>query len=76
MMSTIDTISTKKDCGEETEWSSPSSETVAKIWRWLANAMVKRRTRIHLSELSQAQLRDIGVSPGEAHRESARFFWD
>lgn len=46
------------------------------IITWMLNAIVKRRTRIHLNELSDEQLMDIGVSPMQARQESKRFFWD
>jgi uncharacterized protein YjiS (DUF1127 family) len=42
----------------------------------LAKAMLKRRTRMHLSELSNDLLDDIGVDPSAARREVRRFFWD
>ena len=43
---------------------------------WLRCALVKRRTRIHLSELTDAQLKDIGVSKSQARRETKRFLWE
>ncbi|QND54267.1 DUF1127 domain-containing protein [Phyllobacterium sp. 628] len=43
---------------------------------WFCVAMRKHRTRIHLNELSAEQLKDIGMTPSDARRESRRFFWD
>ncbi|WP_223612971.1 DUF1127 domain-containing protein [Phyllobacterium calauticae] len=42
----------------------------------MLHAVAKRRSRVHLSELSDEQLLDIGVSPAQARQESKRFFWD
>lgn len=36
----------------------------------------RRRQRRDLLELTDEQLRDIGVTPEEARREAARPFWD
>jgi uncharacterized protein YjiS (DUF1127 family) len=38
--------------------------------------MVKRRTRLHLSELSDELLKDVGIAPADARREFGRPFWD
>lgn len=46
------------------------------ILGWMLHAVAKRRSRVHLSELSDEQLLDIGVSPAQARQESKRFFWD
>jgi uncharacterized protein YjiS (DUF1127 family) len=74
-MSTIDTI-----CGEvsHAQIKSPPEKTGARVGFkiWLKNALVRRQTRMHLSELTDEQLKDIGVSKSEARSESARFFWE
>ncbi len=36
----------------------------------------RRRSRIALQELSDEQLKDIGISRADAFREAARPFWD
>ncbi|MGX9143830.1 DUF1127 domain-containing protein [Mesorhizobium sp. 128a] len=36
----------------------------------------RRRGRLALLEMTDEQLRDIGVSRGDAHREGIRRFWD
>jgi len=38
-------------------------------------AMQRRRSRIALMELSDAQLKDIGISRSEAYGEANRPFW-
>ena len=35
----------------------------------------RRRTRMALKQLSDDQLRDVGLTPGEALTESRRVFW-
>lgn len=36
----------------------------------------RRRGRLALLEMTDEQLRDIGVSRDDAHREGIRRFWD
>jgi uncharacterized protein YjiS (DUF1127 family) len=38
-------------------------------------AVERRRSRMALMELSDAQLKDIGISRSEAFREANRPFW-
>jgi uncharacterized protein YjiS (DUF1127 family) len=42
---------------------------------WLEGMMERRRSRIALMEMSEAQLKDIGVSRAEAFGEANRPFW-
>ncbi|EJN01707.1 DUF1127 domain-containing protein [Phyllobacterium sp. YR531] len=75
-MSTIDTI--KSSCGSRgvVEEYRATPSTLMVVFNWLVSALAKRRSRIHLSELSDDQLRDIGISKGEARQEVERRFWD
>lgn len=43
---------------------------------WILGREEKRLSRIALSELTDDQLADIGVTPAEARREAARRFWN
>jgi uncharacterized protein YjiS (DUF1127 family) len=43
---------------------------------WLEMRLEKRRSRLALMELTDAQLADIGISRGEAYREGIRSFLD
>ena len=43
---------------------------------WILAREEKRLSRIALSELTDEQLADIGVTPAEARREAARPFWN
>ena len=48
-----------------------------RAWNAVRAWYIKRQTRYHLLELTDEQLRDIGVSRGEARREvSKSFYWD
>lgn len=77
-MSTIDTIRTCD--GSENHQESTGKDgllrTISALITWCDNAMVKRRTRLHLSELSDELLNDVGIAPAEARREIKRPFWD
>jgi uncharacterized protein YjiS (DUF1127 family) len=77
-MSTIDTI-TRCD-GSKSQAASIEKggllHTISAMFGWFGNAMLKRRTRMHLSELSDDLLDDVGIEPAEARREIKRFFWD
>lgn len=43
---------------------------------WIVGREEKRLSRIALSELTDDQLADIGVTPAEARREAAQPFWN
>lgn len=82
IMSTIDII--ERECAGARDVNSVSlpklsrdrAAVLRRIVAWMGNAVVKRRTRIQLSELTKDQLKDIGMSPHAAWQESKRFFWD
>ncbi len=43
--------------------------------KWFSEAMLKRRTRHQLRDLSDELLRDIGITRAEAMHEAKRSFW-
>ncbi|MGI6852936.1 DUF1127 domain-containing protein [Mesorhizobium sp. 1B3] len=43
---------------------------------WLEKRVDKRRSRLALLELTDDQLKDIGISRADAHREGLRSFFD
>ncbi len=49
---------------------------LARAWAWLMWQSEKSRTRIALSELTDSQLDDIGVTRAEARREACQSFWN
>ncbi|WP_246663452.1 DUF1127 domain-containing protein [Phyllobacterium endophyticum] len=77
-MGTIDTINVKcpAEGRERGAGKARLSRTICAAFMWFGKAMLKRRTRMHLSELSNDLLDDIGVDPSAARREVKRFFWD
>ncbi|WP_275782813.1 DUF1127 domain-containing protein [Pararhizobium gei] len=48
---------------------------VKSLWDWMETCGAKRRSRIALSELTDDQLADIGITPAEARREASRPYW-
>ncbi|MER9329137.1 DUF1127 domain-containing protein [Mesorhizobium sp. M0152] len=44
--------------------------------RWIDAMLDRRRNRLALLEMTDDQLKDIGVSRCDAHREGIRPFWD
>ena len=42
----------------------------------LDRMMDRRRSRLALLEMTDDQLKDVGLSRGEAYREGIRPFWD
>ncbi|RUX74193.1 DUF1127 domain-containing protein [Mesorhizobium sp. M7A.F.Ca.US.006.04.2.1] len=43
---------------------------------WIDNLLDRRRSRLALLEMTDDQLKDIGVTRCDAHREGIRPFWD
>lgn len=87
-LSTIDTIypdgyareTLFRDCGDMLEPAATPKPPVGFLMR-MFNGIVswreKRAGRMALRELTDDQLRDIGVTPEEARREIGKsFFWD
>ncbi|WP_411035814.1 DUF1127 domain-containing protein [Shinella sp. BYT-45] len=69
----IDTIFTEARTGNR----SSTFLVLYRGWRAYRAWRIKRRTRHALLEMTDSQLRDIGVSRGEARREFAKsFYWD
>ena len=84
---TMDTIETIRYAG--TEWigqtQRPSARPthgrrlmrmVRSLAMWVARLLERRRGRLALLEMTDEQLKDIGVSRCDAHREGLRPFWD
>ena len=55
--------------------SGPVADILVSVANWLARHIEKRRTRIDLLELSDDQLRDIGLTPEQAARETNPPWW-
>lgn len=76
-MGTIDTFAGRARPGSRRQ-PVRISFLAACTWlvRWLRLSAERRRQRRDLTELTDDQLRDIGLSRGEARREAARPFWN
>lgn len=46
------------------------------IWGWISAMTRLRHERVKLAQLSDVQLRDIGLSREDARREAGRAAWD
>jgi len=77
-MVTIDTISSSADR------QTPSAAGfvprfvigLPALLKWLSRRLDVRRSRLALLELSDEQLKDIGLSRTDAYREGIRSWWD
>jgi len=58
-----------------TRVSASRGSTLMRVVAMIEMAMQRRRSRIALMELSDAQLKDIGISRSEAYGEANRPFW-
>nr|WP_184704143.1 DUF1127 domain-containing protein [Rhizobium lusitanum] len=73
-MSTIDTICA---ANAESGATRPKSHPMCRLWVTLLLWMQKREGRWVLRELTDDQLRDIGLTRREANTEANKsFFWD
>ena len=49
---------------------------VRSLATWIDRLLERRRSRLVLLEMTDDQLKDIGISRCDAHREGIRPFWD
>ena len=74
-MATIETIYRTSE-GRAYDISESRALTVMALLGWLAVQLEKRRSRNALLEMSDDQLKDIGLSRSDAFGEARRPFWD
>jgi uncharacterized protein YjiS (DUF1127 family) len=55
--------------------SSSRGSALLRVVAMIEMAVERRRSRLALLEMSDAQLKDIGISRSEAYREASRPFW-
>jgi uncharacterized protein YjiS (DUF1127 family) len=55
--------------------STPRASTLMRVISMIEGAVERRRSRHALMELSDVQLKDIGISRSQAYREANRPFW-
>ena len=70
----MSTFSTSRTDGP-TRSSTSQSSALLRIVAMIEMAVERRRSRLALMELGDAQLKDIGISRSEAFREANRPFW-
>jgi uncharacterized protein YjiS (DUF1127 family) len=58
-----------------TFWRSLQTQGIAAA-NWVGRQLERRRSRLALLEMTDEQLKDIGLSRGEAHTEHMRRLWD
>lgn len=61
---------------DRTARGSDWSEVLIAAFTWAAQASERWRSRRALQDLSDEQLKDIGISRADAYREFRRPFWD
>jgi uncharacterized protein YjiS (DUF1127 family) len=61
--------------GASTFRGSLRARSVA-VANWIGRQMEKRRSRMALQEMTDDQLKDIGLSRGQAYSEFRRRLWD
>lgn len=77
MASAIETISRRQSTLSGRSGFGRRVTIVVKAFcAWMAFLIERRRTRIALLEMTDEQLKDIGISRCDAHREGIRPFWD
>ncbi|MGE0213231.1 MAG: DUF1127 domain-containing protein [Parvibaculaceae bacterium] len=60
-------------------YSTHSVGKASRLVHWLRTferMLERRRTRVALLELTDEQLKDIGLSRSQVHKEVSRPFWD
>jgi uncharacterized protein YjiS (DUF1127 family) len=76
-MGTIETIADPAGSGTVRRSVRPAVfDALSSFARRLHTIMARRQQRRDLRELTDDQLRDIGLTRTEARREAARPFWD
>ena len=78
-MDTIETIQCaslgSRSSGRQT-YVSRLAGVVTSFARWMGSRLERRRSRLALLEMTDDQLKDIGVSRCDAYREGIRPVWD
>jgi uncharacterized protein YjiS (DUF1127 family) len=54
------------------QWSAPGKRSVL---QWILQALRRRRSRLSITELNDAMLRDIGATRADAEYEANKAFW-
>lgn len=68
-------MSTFSTSRSEISRSSSRGSTILRVVAMIEMVVERRRSRLALLEMSDSQLKDIGLSRSEAFREANRPFW-
>jgi uncharacterized protein YjiS (DUF1127 family) len=74
-MAAIETIYRSSEPSEY-DISQSAGSRFATAFAWVSKQIERRRSRLALLEMSDEQLKDIGLSRSDAHGEATRPFWD
>ena len=69
----MDTVFTRLDAAPA---RSPKPAALPAFGRWLRACLARSRQRRDLGLLSEEQLRDIGLTAADVHRECRRWPWE
>ena len=65
-----------REANEQRRLATGLADLFRKAFGWILALEDKRLSRLALSEMTDSQLADIGVTRAEARREAARPFWN
>jgi uncharacterized protein YjiS (DUF1127 family) len=75
-MAATETIRRISDSRMEADMPKERSRTsIASVLTWIETRLERRRSRRALLEMTDDQLKDIGLSRGDAYREGSRPMW-
>lgn len=78
-MSTIDTMRIASPASQRRRATTGrvfARETALSLLAWIERLAERRRSRLALLEMTDAQLKDIGLSRADAYFEGKRQLWD
>ncbi len=74
-MSTIDAIHQMPSGKDKEAVMTKSGTAFASVLSWIDTQLERRKSRRSLLEMSDDQLKDIGISRAEAYREGNKAMW-
>lgn len=74
-MSAIDTIHQMQIGKDKEAVMTKSGTSFASVLSWIDTQLERRKSRRSLLEMTDEQLKDIGISRADAYREGNRAMW-
>lgn len=65
-----------RETREQRRFALGFTDLCRRVFGWILALEDKRLSRLALSEMTDSQLADIGITRAEARREAARPFWN